>query len=314
MSDSVISWLLVAEIALPFAVLSIVLIFIIIRGRKSAKEAARNLILKIKNNEEGEKEATYNFLTQKLSIEESEAKKLAKKIINERKFLFRNLISGFLDKNTDAIASLEADMSRIVARYHSLDIQPQASETIVEDNPENLEKIQELQKEVKTLKHEVHVTLTTLNNIFAEFSSMFGEEVPDTEMSVDQIITAMESFSDKSVAGRDDDEPADESDDLMMGMSDEDDELDAFAEEIEEVSSEDVELADHDEAELSADELAEPAPEKEELDFSIDDELDDIDSALDELELGDAGGASQLSNDEPSWDEAFEESGDNKKE
>ena len=48
--------------------------------------------------------------------------------------------------------------------------------------------------------------------------------------------------------------------------------------------------------------------EKEELDFSIDSELDDIDSALDDLELGQS--PSVASDEEPSWDDAFEESGD----
>lgn len=310
MNSDIFSWLLVLEVALPFFVLSVILIVVLVRGQKKYKEAARNLILKIKNNEDNEREALLKFLTDKVALDDKEAKKASKKIINERKFLFRNLISGLLDKNTDAIAALEADMSRITARYHALEISQAIEEAAPEVDESEQENIDELKQEVKSLKHEVHITLTTLNNIFAEFSSMFGEEVPETEMSVDQIITAMESFSGKSAASPEKEVEEDIEESVSDEAELEEESIDAFAE-VEGVLDEAVE-EDEDIAEEAP--LDEPNEEAEEasngevsLDFSLDDELDDIDSALDELELGHSS-----EDDEPSWDEAFEESGDKK--
>ena len=348
MNNELFSWLLVAEIALPLLILCFVLTWMLMSNYKKNKEAARNLILKIKNNEESEKEALKAFLSNKLALEPEKVKKVSKKIINERKFLFRNLISGLLDKNVEAIASLESDMSRITKQYHALEVATKVEEPVDDGEEIDSEKIDELKQEIKGLKHEIHITLSTLNNIFAEFSSMFGEEVPETEMSVDQIITAMESFSGKSVEGGDGDNGSEDPVDGFDGMLDDelDDEPDAFAEvesslgdianENEESLSEEslvedsladesvVDSFEPDEGpaaeELTADAVSSEADtdihvdesagdseneaEKESLDFSLDDELDDIDSALDELELGSSGDT------EPSWDEAFEESGD----
>ena len=323
-----------------FFVLSIILIWVLVSAKKKNKEAVRQLILRIKNNEEAQKEAVSAFLTEKVGLEQTAVKKQSKKIINERKFLFRNLISSLLDKNEKALIGLEDDLSRIVKHYHDLDIQAKAVEEVVEE-AEETEDVDALKQEIKTLKHEVHITLTTLNNIFAEFSSMFGEEVPETEMSVDQIITAMESFSGKGGAAEVDDaqldaveqelddEPDAFSEDSIMeevessiaempdepDVSDQLDEVDAMEdvgvmEDVDVMEEIDV-MADIDESveEMPAveveKELSESA-EEETLDFSIDSELDDIDSALDELELG------HTEEDEPSWDDAFAESGDKK--
>lgn len=314
-------------------------------ARKKNKEAVRGLILRVKNNEKAQKAAVLDFLTKKAGIDEAEAKKRSKKIVNERKFLFRNLISVLLDKNLKALVELEDDLSRITNQYHSLEIAAPsevANEDASAESEESVEKIDELKQEIKGLKHEVHITLTTLNNIFSEFSSMFGEEVPDSEMSVDQIITAMESFSGKTNEESDTESAVvDEAEAFEEEPDAFDEELDAFAEEPDAFSEAEesdsqaepdpapetsieaaVELEDEkspsddtdngpidrdDKDEFENDPVSEEAPEPEEtLDFSIDKELDDIDSALDELELG------VSEDDEPSWDEAFEESGDKK--
>jgi|GEM_PF-2890044 len=330
MNSEIFSWLIIAEIALPLLILSIVLAWVLLSNYKKNKEAARNLILKIKNNEDNEKQALLSFLTDKIALDEDKAKKTCKKIINERKFLFRNLISGLLDKNLEAIAALESDMSRITRHYHQLEIQAATSSESEETADEaELESIDQLKQEVKSLKHEIHITLTTLNNIFAEFSSMFGEEVPETEMSVDQIITAMESFSNKGGEASSDDETdelgaIDEVDDEPDAFAEVEDALDDIAAEDSETSSEGDETSDappiHSEEveaeevgsteetpveETTVAETTEVKESQESLDFSLDDELDDIDSALDELELG-----ATSEDDDPSWDEAFEESGD----
>ena len=321
------SILLMLEAAAPFLILSIVLALVILSGKKKMKNAAKNLILEVKANDKRERDSINDFLTNKLNIDEKTTKTTVKKITNERKFLLRNIISGILDKNIEAISNLNEDLSRVCRQYHQLeiDIKKDEPEKVAEEAIEEIavesqggnEKV--LKKEIKNLKQEVHITLTTLNNIFREFSSMFGEDVPTSDMSVDQIITAMENFSGKEGA---------------KPISDNDQEI-RSSEAIKEESDSNFEVADNlaevsepTEEELSSNEekndgevaieLPEEASISEQLDsimgdeddndnlsVTTEEEIDDIDDALNMLELD-----STDNEGEPDWGDAFAESGD----
>jgi len=281
-----LSWILVLEAVLPFAVLTVVLIMAIMAGRKKIKQAAKLLILNVKANEAKEKQAILTFLTEKLALDEKTAKKSTKKIMNERKFLIRNLVSGILDKNIETIGQINDDLCRISNQYHQLEVQAPAQEEPEEAlSEEAAEQEAELKSEIKSLKQEVHITLTTLNNIFKEFSSMFGEDdIPEGVMTVDQIITAMESFSGKSAIDEEGDgDLQDDANSETESASEADEQSDATTDFVEDTSS-----------------------DEEALDFSVDSAIDDIDSALDELELGE----SETDDEEPDWGDAFAESGD----
>jgi hypothetical protein len=303
MNSGDLSYIVIVEAVLPFLVLSIVLLLVILSGRKKFREAAKMLIMSVKSGEAKEKESLIAFQTEKLNISNKLAKKNAKKIINDRKFLVRNLVSGLLDKNVEAISQLNQDLSRISSRYHDLKIV--LPEPAVVEEPAETEEEIDLKAEVKSLKQEVHVTLTTLNNIFKEFSSMFGEDdIPEGQMSVDQIITAMESFSGKEDTPGENFPSAGETempqheataDDLGEDPMDAMDSLDSQLEE----SLADLGLADEGVLGGSGADKGD-----EDLDFSMDSAIDDIDSALDGLEL-DAS-----DDEEPDWGDAFAESGD----
>lgn len=318
MNSADLSWVLALEIALPFIVLSIVLILSILKGRKLYKESAKKLILNVKSSEDQEKQAIINFQTSKLALDEEIAKKNAKKIMNERKFLIRNLISGLLDKNMEAISQLNQDLGRVVGHYHKLEPASGASQEVVDaevNEDTSSEENEELKSEIKSLKQEVHITLTTLNNIFKEFSSMFGEDdIPDNQMTVDQIITAMESFANKSPEGGEEGLTTDEAESGYAEAAVEDvsvieeptdsAELDTQQDLVEDSEAEEAEGQVLDEVIKPLEEDVAPAEEDSDLDFSIDSAIDDIDSALDGLEL-DAS-----DEEEPDWGDAFAESGD----
>ncbi len=289
-------------------------------GRKKFKQAAKSLILDVKANEENEKQAITTFLTSKLAIDEKLVRKQVKKIMNERKFLVRNLVSGILDKNVEAISQLNQDLCRVSRRYHQLEVVAVSQEEPQDENKDKDEGISEeaqemeasLKSEIKSLKQEVHITLTTLNNIFKEFSSMFGEDdIPEGEMSVDQIITAMESFSGKDVENSHDSLEVDEIDDsgddpqpvVDMPNNEPETEPQIDQEQSSEANKESSVLNDVGE-ELK--DSVEPSSEDESLNFSVDSAIDDIDSALDDLELGET----ENDDGEPDWGDAFAESGD----
>ncbi len=275
MNDSWLTWLLVVEIAFPFILLSIVLIAILIRNKSRYKDAMRELIINVKDNEPVRIEATQRFLHEKLGLAESEVEKLASDIIKERKFFFRTFVASILNKDVENLATLDEELSRITEKYHALT--PNISSTAAESAPADVggdtsalqseleskqAEIEQLNQEMKGLKQEVHITLTTLNNIFAEYSSMFGEEVARKDMSVEQILTAMEAFSGTKGETESSPEPVDVS-----------------------KSAEETETVD---------------------DLELEEASEDDTSALDKMPLEDVS----ESEDEPSWEDAFDESGE----
>jgi len=317
--------LLMVEAAAPFLILSIVLATALMNDKKKMKEAAKQLILDVKGSEKRDRDAVKFFLKEQLNLDEKQVKKASKKILNERKFLLRNIISGILDKNLEAISLLNQDLDRVCKQYHQLELAEvevllEEPEEVLNEEPEEEpkeDKTKALKKEIKGLKQEVHITLTTLNNIFKEFSSMFGEDAPDGDMSVDQIITAMESFSNKETSS------TSESDETI---SEPEPELETEQEQVDEVSENTDEVVGSIEqvddilkdTNISEEPLAEDASISEQLenilgddatddlDFSDVDAADDIDGALDMLELD----STDEEEGEPDWGDAFAESGD----
>lgn len=330
------SLLLMIEAAAPFFILSIVLALALMSGRKKMKKAARQLILDVKSSEKRDRDAVKLFLKDKLHLDKKQIKKASKKILNERKFLLRNIISGILDKNLEAISLLNQDLNRVCKQYHQLEIAE--VEAKVEESTEEVaeapkeDKIKQLKKDIKSLKQEVHITLTTLNNIFKEFSSMFGENVPEGDMSVDQIITAMESFSNKESSDAPESVEPETKSPETKSETETEMEVKVEPESIAEVSEQTEEKSDNDEQSTPLDEVKsvseddetddEPLPEDasiseqlddilgddsaDDLDFSGVDEVDDIDGALDMLELD----STDEEEGEPDWGDAFAESGD----
>lgn len=263
------------EIILPFLALAIILLVVLMRSKSRLKDAMRELILNVKENEAVNKEAIQRFLHEKLGYADSDVDKLSAEIIKERKFFFRTFVSSLLNKDIENLALLDEELSRITERYHNLaagavapaeatvDDDAGESSLLQSDLEAKLAEIEELKEKNKSLKQEVHVTLTTLNNIFAEYSSMFGEEVVKKDMSVEQILTAMESFSGEKSAPSSSEPPAESS-----------------QAQVETETVDDLELEEN---------AADNAP-----------------SPLDDMPLEDISADS----DEPSWDDAFAESGD----
>ena len=61
MNSTDFSWLLIVESILPFLVLNIVLVLVILAGRKKFKLAAKKLIREVKSNEQIEREKLISF-------------------------------------------------------------------------------------------------------------------------------------------------------------------------------------------------------------------------------------------------------------
>lgn len=283
MGDSVLPWLLVVEIILPFVVLAVLLIVVLVRSKSRLKDAMRELIINVKDGEAVQKESTQRFLHENLGFEEAETEKISNELIKERKFFIRTLVSSLLNKDIEALSTLDEELSRITERYHALKpagapaaveaSEPmddgEANEALQSEIEAKVAEIEDLKDKNKSLQQEVHITLTTLNNIFAEYSSMFGEEVTKKDMSVEQILTAMESFSGSKSSEEPGDPPAD-------------------------VSTPQEETETADDLQLSDEPEEEANPMASSL---LDEPLEDVKPAVED-------------DDEPSWEDAFNESGD----
>ncbi|WP_144394061.1 hypothetical protein [Pleionea sediminis] len=286
MGESLLSWLLILEIVFPLLLLSTVLIVVLMRNKSRFKDAMRELIINVKDNEPIQKEATQRFLHENLGFEEGDVEKISNDIIRERKFFIRTFVSSILNKDVENLATLDDELSRIMEKYHALEptLGSGSDDDELEEKADALRseleaketKIEELRQENKSLKQEIHITLGTLNSIFTEYSSMFGEEIPQTNMSVEQIIKAMESFSGSSDSLVSD-EPTEEPTDVSP--------------QVETETAADLELDDE--------------PEEKKNDGSS--------SLLDDMPLEDIGNGDdedEEDEEEPSWEDAFSESGD----
>ncbi len=290
MNDSLFNWVLILEIVFPFLLLSLVLITILVRNKSRVTEAMRELIINVKDNEDEQKQATKAFIQNKLGQTPEQADKLANEIIKERKFFFRSLVSNILNKDIENLATLDEELGRVFEKYHVIEggetapvATASVAESVGDDSSLRSEieskeaKIEELKQDNKSLKQQNHITLTTLNNIFAEYSSMFGEEVTKKDMSVEQILTAMESFAGPSISSAS-------------------------------IASETpVEATPRQESESAIVPSDEEPSDDDFVDTSILDEL-----MLEQVNAGNSAddASDEEESEEPSWDDAFAESGD----
>ncbi len=198
------------ELALPFLLLSLYLSIVVLGRKKQDKKSLQKLISLYKEKEDGRKKTVIEFLKNKVGLDEPASEETSKKILEARKSFVQKLISAFLTRKEESISNLDNELSLITRSYQELSIsvskeevtedaedEPETSSAIeapAKADPTEAEDLARLKKENKNLKIEVHTTLSTLNNIFVEYTSMFGEESERKDMSVDEILTAMESF------------------------------------------------------------------------------------------------------------------------
>ncbi len=205
--------ILILEVVLPFFVATVALSIVVFRRKTQDRSALQQLINKYKENEKGRKESIFKFLKNKVGLGEQEIEETSKKLLLARKSILQKIISAFLTRKAESIANLDNELSIITSAYHELSVSLPAdnasdedemttdvSETVVtQNNPELEKELKNLKEEKKNLEVELKITLSTLNSIFEEYTSMFGEESDKKDMSVGDILSAMEFFGQDQV-------------------------------------------------------------------------------------------------------------------
>lgn len=193
--------LLMLEILLPLAVLIVVLVFASLRRRRQDVAGMRRLVETLQSTDEARKQALRTFLAEQLGFEDPDLSQRITLIETQRKAVYKVLIQAFLKHDAEAIAQLHEPLDAYADIYHLLAHQQNfAAAAGGDDDRGNEAHATALRKENRRLKDEVNITLGTLNNIFAEYTSMFGEQIDRAQMSVEEIIAAMEKYSGQPVA------------------------------------------------------------------------------------------------------------------
>lgn len=205
MSHDAFPLLLLLEILLPLVLLVVAMGLGIWHRRRADVQGMRDLIDAVQDRDEQRKEALREFLANNLGFEEPDLSQRVSLIDSQRKAFYKALVQAFIRHDARAVAALHEPLDAYADTYHLLAHQaPPSAAPIVAAEPaptppaEDSVALNNLRKENKRLKEEVHITLSTLNNIFSEYTSMFGETVDQGNLSVEEIIAAMEKYSGQS--------------------------------------------------------------------------------------------------------------------
>lgn len=191
------SWLLVAEIALPLLLFISVLGISIVKRRKAVDDGCHKLLKDVKANDAAQKTSLERFLKETLLIADDDARSSLEQIMTKRRVFIKSVMDSHLELSSDSIKKLDAELNVLLEAYHSLvpgaALSGSSPIGATASSSESGE-ISSLREENERLKKEMNITLGTLNNIFAEYSSMFGEEQEHRDMGVNDILSTMENL------------------------------------------------------------------------------------------------------------------------
>lgn len=190
------SWLLIAEIAVPLLLFLALLGSSIIKRRKAVDDGCHKLLADVKANDAAQKTALERFLKETLLQADDDANDALAQIINKRRVFIKAVMDSHLKLTSDGIKKLDSELSVLLESYHALvpGAALSGSPSMGSGSPLEAGDLQSLKEENERLKKEMNITLGTLNNIFAEYSSMFGEEQEHRDMGVTDILSTMENL------------------------------------------------------------------------------------------------------------------------
>lgn len=199
---------LVLLLSTPPLLMALVLMVMAFTRKNRERRACDALLGHIKAAEEEHKQALERYLRESLHIEKNQAQVKTTEMLKLRKHFFRKLLTGFLNRDVALTAELDSELSTLTNAYHLLEPAQAPPVTPVSEAPRpsaDAVLVTRLQEENQRLRQEVTITMGTLNNIFAEYSSMFGSATPETELSVDQILERMQTMAMSDQSDDDDD-------------------------------------------------------------------------------------------------------------
>lgn len=189
----------------PAVVVAIVLAVLIIKRKAQDRRAVELLLLAVKVAEPAYREHLLGKLGANGHADPDKLAALVDKLIKGRRQYFKQLLAALLDRKPTGLLAIEPALQQ----YGELHLQamavlarspapamaeppspstggPAAPTTVVES---------QLRGENERLRREVGLTLSALNNIFAEYASMFGDEHTRRDMNLEEILSSMQQLA-----------------------------------------------------------------------------------------------------------------------
>ncbi len=168
-------FLIMTELLLATAAVSIVLAVVWVSRRKRDRKAAATLVERIKEDQERRKQETQNILLNKFRFASEQADELATLIDHEEKRFYQVLINTYLRRDAAGFENMAVEYENAVNPYRVLEppVQSEGGAGQAGDIDESAE-ISRLKEENKRLSEEVRITMETMGRMLNEYSAMFA--------------------------------------------------------------------------------------------------------------------------------------------
>lgn len=198
---------LVLGLSGPAVLVAIVLAFLLIRRKAQDRAGVERLLAVVKNSEPAYRDSLHKQLMQHANWPEEQAQLEAEKLLKQRRQYFRQVLNGLLKRDPDALLTIETALQPFVAAHLQLLAHGAVLVTTPVALPSNAAgesaavvaapsaSESALRGENDRLRREVGLTLSALNNIFAEYASMFGDEHLRRDMSLEEILSSMQQLA-----------------------------------------------------------------------------------------------------------------------
>lgn len=167
-SPIVLSLLIEAYVILLIGLIS--WIYFAAKKKKNDRNAALKLIEQIKHQSDARQSSTSSYLKKKYQLEGAQLSKAIKLIDKSEKRFFQKVIDIYINRDAEALGSLDADVAELIDTYKNLTPTVSAQK----DDNEKSEQIELLQTANTQLTEELAITNKTMSDMIAEFGNMFG--------------------------------------------------------------------------------------------------------------------------------------------
>lgn len=199
--------LIVLALSVPSLLTAVVLAVLIIRRKAQERSGVERLLAAVKANELEFRAALAQRLITDFHCEEETAGQTADSLVKQRRQTYKQVLTALLEREPTALTRLEPSIAGFAdAHLKALaalslhagkrEVMPAAvPPSLIPQAPPTDAGEAVLRMENDRLRREVSLTLSTLNNIFAEYASMFGDEQTRRDMSLPEILSAMQHLA-----------------------------------------------------------------------------------------------------------------------
>lgn len=198
-------WLVLA-LSVPSVLVAVVLAIVLIKRKAQERSGVERLLAVVKAAEPDYRQALERRFAQDGQVAEAKVIQTADKLVKQRRQYFKQLLASLLERKPDALLKLEPALVQYSEAHlqllGSLAAPAPAAVAVEAAAPASTVAAAgaggseaQWRSENDRLRREVGLTLSALNNIFAEYASMFGDEHTRRDMNLEEILNSMQQLA-----------------------------------------------------------------------------------------------------------------------